>query len=92
MWDGGDTCRPTSRVLAEHLADPANVIYNVHYSKEPVVINGDQMPLRRNEMSSQKTMTLKCERDLCKGEIHVVESEALSLRRYLQRTAPQCQI
>ena len=33
--------------------------FNVRYGKEPVVINGDQMPLHRNETSSQKTMTLK---------------------------------
>ena len=29
------------------------------YGKEPVIINGDQMPIHRNESSTLKTMTLK---------------------------------
>ena len=36
--------------------------YFLHrYKKEPVVINGDQMPLHRNESASQKTMSIKGE-------------------------------
>ncbi len=33
--------------------------FNAHFRKEPVIINGDQMPLHRNESSSQKTLSLK---------------------------------
>ena len=49
--------------------------FNVHYGKEPVVINGDQMPLHRNETSSQKTMTLKGE------DTYVKENYMLSRER-----------
>ena len=30
-----------------------------HYNVDPVVVNGDQMPLHRNETSQKKTMNLK---------------------------------
>ena len=33
--------------------------FNHHHKKEPTIINGDQMPLHRNESAGQKTLSLK---------------------------------
>ena len=33
--------------------------FNYYFKKEPTIINGDQMPLHRNESSGQKTMSMK---------------------------------
>ena len=49
----------------ERIIELIQNVYRVHYhfvthfKKEPVIINGDQMPLHRNESSTQATMTLK---------------------------------
>ena len=32
--------------------------FNHHFKKEPTIINGDQMPLHRNESSGQKTLSM----------------------------------
>ena len=46
-----------------------------HFKKEPVIINGDQMPLHRNESSTEKTMTLKNQ------PVYVKENHMLSRER-----------
>ena len=46
-----------------------------HVKKEPVIMNGDQMPLHRNESSTQKTMTLTGE------QTYVKENYMLSRER-----------
>ena len=52
------------------------------YGVEPSVINGDQMPLHRNESASQKNTYLKIRRSLCKRKLH-----AFKRKRYLIHTA-----
>jgi len=49
-----------------------------HYKKEPIVINGDQMPLHRNESSRQKTMTLKDENTFVK-ENYMLSRERITV-------------
>ena len=45
------------------------------YGVDPTIINGDQMPLHRNESAGQKTLSLKSE------EIFVKENYMLSRER-----------
>ena len=45
------------------------------YNVEPVIINGDQMPLHRNESCSQKTLNLKNQ------DVFVKENYMLSRER-----------
>ena len=52
------------------------------YGVEPSVINGDQMPLHRNESASQKNTYLKIRRSLCKRKLR-----AFKRKRYLIHTA-----
>ena len=49
--------------------------FQYHYKKDPIIINGDQMPLHRNESSSQKTMTQKNQ------AVYVKENYMLSRER-----------
>ncbi|KAK7467855.1 hypothetical protein BaRGS_00036926, partial [Batillaria attramentaria] len=37
----------------------ANRCFHKNFNKEPTIINGDQMPLHRNESSGQKTLSMK---------------------------------
>ena len=67
--------------LVERLQDYLKNIWQVRrffiekYSVDPPVINGGQIPLRRNESSPQKTMTFKNE------DAFVKENHSLSRKR-----------
>ena len=49
--------------------------FYVHFKKEPVIINGDQMPIHRNESAGENTMTLK------NHQVYVKENHMLSRER-----------
>ena len=50
---------------------------------DPPVINGDQMSLHRNESESQKTLSLKSERSLCKRKLPVFKRKSYLLQTVL---------
>ena len=60
--------------ITEFLKNILRVRYFFHHyhKKDPVVINGDQMPLHRNESAGQKTLSLKNHSVfVCKGKLYV---------------------
>ena len=49
------------------------------YGVDPPVINGDQMPLHRNQVARQKMMPLKNESMYVKEELHALQIKGNSL-------------
>ena len=67
MWPHHFKCRAAAPAVRKYFLEK--------YDIDPPIINGDQMPLHRNESSSQKTLSLKSE------ETFVKENYMLSRER-----------